>query len=129
MQSQKYLEHLKEILNDTGHEDQKTPTKEDLRMIEMKRQPLSQASPSTKIDNIKKKNIANNDEKVKDNVSKQREIKDKNTSICQKEEKKMLGKKMQKNVSPKVKDDEKPKENEMFSIGYSLRMKTIKTFR
>jgi hypothetical protein len=41
----------------------------------------------------------------------------------------MLGKKMQKNVSPKVKDDEKPKENEMFSIGYSLRMKTIKTFR
>lgn len=111
MQAQKYLEHLKEILNETVQDDQKTPTKEEIKMIEMKRQPLSQASPSTKIDNIKKKNIVNVDEKVKDNTTEKKEMKDKNTSTSQKEGKKLPGKKMQKITSSKVNNDDKPKEN------------------
>lgn len=111
MQAQKYLEHLKEILNETVQDDQKTPTKEEIKMIEMKRQPLSQASPSTKIDNIKKKNIVNVDEKVKDNTTEKKDIKDKNTLTSQKEGKKLPGKKMQKITSSKVNNDDKPKEN------------------
>jgi hypothetical protein len=110
MQSQKYLEHLKEILNETGQEDQKTPTKEEVRLIEMKRQPLSQASPSTKMENIKKKNIVSADEKVKEDALEKKEIKDKNVSNNRKEGKKLAGKKLQK-TSLKVNDDEKPKEN------------------
>jgi hypothetical protein len=111
MQAQKYLEHLKEILNETVQDDQKTPTKEEIKMNEMKRQPLSQASPSTKMENIKKKNVVNVDEKVKDNTTEKRDMKDKNCSTNQKEGKKLAGKKMQKNTSSKVSNDDKSKEN------------------
>jgi hypothetical protein len=111
MQAQKYLEHLKEILNETVQEDQKTPTKEEVKLIEMKRQPLSLASPSTKIENIKKKNIVSADEKDKNNVTGKKDMKDINSSTNQKEAKKLPAKKLLKNTSSKVNNDDKPKEN------------------
>ena len=111
MQAQKYLEHLKEILNETVQEDQKTPTKEEVKLIEMKRQPLSLASPSTKIENIKKKNIVSADEKDKNNVTGKKDMNDINSSTNQKEGKKLPAKKLLKNTSSKVNNDDKPKEN------------------
>ena len=77
----------------------------------MKRQPLSQASPSTKIENIKKKNIVSIDEKVKDNGTEKKDKNDKNSSTNQKEGKKLAVKKLQKNTLSKVNSDDKPKEN------------------
>ena len=111
MQAQKYLEHLKEILNETVQEDQKTPTKEEVKLIEMKRQPLSLASPSTKIENIKKKNVVSADEKDKNNVTGKKDMNDINSSTNQKEGKKLPAKKLLKNTSSKVNNDDKPKEN------------------